>query len=81
MKRISKTAFIAIVIWLLLLYTGFQGIERVVAQHVQGYPSAGQIRIYVLFPAIVAVAVTFGVVQVFSLLMMFPFLLLYTGGV
>lgn len=95
MKRISMTAIAATAIWLALVVMGYQGIQGVVAQHAEGYPNAGQIRYYVVFPSIIAVVAAltaiclwFGrfrmlarIVQVLTFLVLFPYLLIYTGGV
>ncbi len=82
-------------IWLFLVFEGYQGMQVAVAQHIRGYPSAGTFNVYVVFPSIGATAVVlsavcfwFGrlkvfarIVQVLSLVAVLPYLLLYTGGV
>jgi uncharacterized membrane protein YwzB len=94
MKRISITAIIAMAIWVSFVIMGYQGIQSVVTQNVQGYPNVGQIRFYIILPSIVATAVACSAicfwfnrlkilartVQVFSLVALFPYLFFYTGG-
>jgi len=51
MKGTHILALITATLWALILVMGFSGIESVRSQHVPGFPSAGQIRYYVYFPA------------------------------
>ncbi|MCK9193519.1 MAG: hypothetical protein M0P19_06555 [Nevskia sp.] len=94
MKRISITAIIAMAIWVSFVIMGYQGIQSVAMQNVQGYPNDGQIRFYIVLPSIVATAVALSAIcfwfnrlkalaraiQVFSLVALFPYLFFYTGG-
>ncbi len=38
------------IIWALVLFIGFKLYYGVVAQHVPGYPRAGQLYLYILYP-------------------------------
>jgi hypothetical protein len=94
MKRISKTAIVLTAIWSLFVLIGYQGIQGVIAQHAAGYPNAEQIRFYVVFPMAVTVfaaltglsfwygrlTILARMVQVLSLVVVFPYLYFYTGG-
>ena len=51
MKGTHIFALVATVLWALVLLSGLGVIDSVQSQHVPGYPSAGQVRYYVYYPA------------------------------
>jgi len=53
MKGTHLLGLITAILWAFVLVMGLGGIDGVRSQHVPGYPSAGQMRYYVYFPAAV----------------------------
>jgi hypothetical protein len=96
MKSTHTLALVAAIVWSVVLAIGLSGIDGVRAQHIPGFPSAGQVRYYVFMPAtsVALVAVTWvlavrwrklkllaNALLVFTLLA-FPFYFFhFTGGV
>ena len=82
-------------LWCGFTWLGFDLSDGVVAQHVAGYPNAGQIAYYIQFPiAMAACAVaaflfarfnrfrgTALMIEILVLLVVLPFIFGYTGGV
>ena len=82
-------------LWGALALMGWGGIQSIAAQHAPGYPNAGQIHYYVLIP-LAASALSFALLGatwfgrfvgalsaagLLLILLIFPYLLPYTGGV
>jgi hypothetical protein len=44
---------INIVVWGLLALNGVSGYQKIVAQHVEGFPNSGQITLYLTIPIII----------------------------
>jgi hypothetical protein len=96
MKSTLVLALTAGAFWALILMMGFAGIDGVRSQNVPGFPSDGQLRYYLYFPAaVLALVVTTGalsirfaflrtlviLVAVAALLCLPCYLIYYTGGV
>ena len=92
----SILAALSVVLWGGLIWLGWIGIQGVVHQHVPGYPASGQVLYYIQVPAaaliicIMAAVVCFvwpaavwagRLILILMLLALFPFMLVYTGGV
>jgi hypothetical protein len=96
MKGTHILGLITVSLWIFFLLVGLGLIDSVRSQHVPGYPSAGQIRYYIHFPAaVLALVIATWVLAAhwrpfrgpavllitLSLLALPGFLLFYTGGV
>jgi hypothetical protein len=51
MKGTHILGLVTATLWALLLIMGLGGIDSIRSQHVPGFPSTGQLRYYVYFPA------------------------------
>jgi hypothetical protein len=95
-RKANITAAIACFLWGGLFLLGRDLTYGVFIQHVIGFPSAGQIDSYMVFPAIMMVLITgcawmanamqrwftgLAVISALALLALLPFLFVYTGGV
>jgi hypothetical protein len=96
MRGTHIIALIAATLWVFALYAGLNGLDLVRAQHIPGWPSAGQIRYYVYIPAALlllmvsawGIAVLWRSIKVpvvifilLTLLVLPVYLLAYTGGI
>jgi hypothetical protein len=96
MRIANILAGIAVLVWFGLFLAGRGLIERVAGQRVVGYPNAGQVETYLLWPAFVTMALlgtawlcnglrrwqlALALAACASLLGLVPFLLVYSGGV
>jgi len=96
MKGTHILALFAMTLWALVLLMGLGGIDGVRAEHVLGYPSAGQIGYYVYFPAtVLALVVSAWMLSIYrrqlkafaatvimlTLLLLPGYLFFYTGGI
>lgn len=96
MRAANILTSLAVLIWFSLLLVGRGLVERVAGQRVLGYPSAGQIDVYLVWPALAVIAllgtawVCNGVrrwpwllasIAVVALTALVPFLLSFSGGV
>jgi hypothetical protein len=96
MKGTHILGLVTAILWALVLLMGLGGIDGVRSQHVPGFPSAGQMRYYVYFPAalltLVIAAWTFAAhwrqfktpaitLIALALLALPGYLFFYTGGV
>jgi hypothetical protein len=83
-----------IILWSYFVWSGFDGIKGVKAQHVPGYPNEQQIEFYIVFPLLmVATSLAFPIllrrtrwfgvgtgILIATLLLLIPFGCAYTGG-
>jgi hypothetical protein len=95
MKASYALAVITATLWGLLALLGYDLLEGVRAQHVPGYPSAGQIRYLFYFPisvALAALAICVGshfqrfripayVLYAVALVLLLPYALSFSGGI
>jgi len=95
MKGMHVFAALNSVVWGGLVLLGFSLMRGVTDQHVPGYPNSGQIGYYVRMPVVMSVFTLglyllsfvrrmpclFLVIEVLALLLFFPYMLAYTGGI
>jgi hypothetical protein len=92
MKR-RIAAILTALFWGLFTYIGFGLVSRAAERRVPGYPSVGQLRYYVYFPATMlllsiclailaskAPKLLFVIIWLLQLVLIPPFVLGYTGG-
>jgi len=96
MRAANILTCISALAWFGMFLVGLEGTNGVINQRVPGYPAKGQIDFYIVRPAITVMIVLASAwvlnslrrwpwllvfISAGSLLALFPFLLVYTGGV
>lgn len=94
MRKANIIAAITTALWFGLFYMGRSGIYGIYAHGEGVYPNSGQIDYYMVFPVCVAAALMLSAwvcnsfraaqplaaISILALVALFPYLLIYTGG-
>lgn len=95
MRFVSVTLLLSIILWGYLVVSGIAGHQLIAGQNVNDFPSDAQRNYYVIIPLSVFVFCVFIFIfvrgvrwssvrlasAVFSLLLLFPYIIFYRGGV
>jgi hypothetical protein len=96
MRIANIVASLAVGLWLGFILVGRGLIEGVITQHIVGYPNIGQLETYILWPTLVTIVVLITAwlcnglrrwpwlltsVASASLILLIPYLFVYSGGV